>query len=162
MEGDLESRLTERRHIHLAQRVHHLTHTVAARTLYEQALRELERASVIYVENLSMTGMSQGFRRAAYELGLQDFLLAWLPQMAHANGIGLHRVPPAYTSLMCHLCHRQGRRSSDGRVFTCGTHGQMDAHENAAQVIRQTGSSFTQQRLQNGPRWSRTRYVTSP
>lgn len=148
-EQELRDRLRDSRQAHLAKRLHHLAHTAAARRGYEVALNHLTKATVISVEDLSLEGMTPWFRGAAYQLALQDFLQSWLPQLSYEHGIPLIRVDPAYTSRVCHRCHRKGVRSPDGRHFTCSVHGSMNAHRNAAQVVRQAGVGQALSRLQN-------------
>lgn len=146
-EDELRQMMGNKRDAHLAKRLHHLAHTVAAKHRYEAALEQLKQASSISVEALNMGGMTPGFQQVAHALALQDFMLAWLPQMAHQHHIPLVRVDPYLSSQTCHRCLQRGTRSQDNRTFVCRTHGAMDADENAAHVIRQLGMGATLGRL---------------
>ena len=142
-EEDLRRTMSNKRQAHLAKRLHHLAHSVAAKIKYERALEQLKCASSVSAEDITLTGMHPRFQQLAGDLGLQDFLLAWLPQMCHQHFISLVRVDPFRSSQTCHICHQQGSRSKDGKSFHCTRHGTMDAHENAAKVIQLLGMGAT-------------------
>jgi IS605 OrfB family transposase len=57
---------------------------------------------------------------------------------AAAKGIRVNEVDPAYTSLVCHQCHKMGMRTLD--LFTCRTCGEFDADLNAAKNIAAGGA----------------------
>ena len=103
----------------------------------------LSTASVVYLEDLDYAGMTSHFSNASRELGLRDFLLAWLPQRLAATGIEKQWVAPIRTSQVCSLTHMLGSRDdNDATKFTDG-HGQVvDADLNAARVIMQIGLAY--------------------
>lgn len=139
-EHRLESMFKDQRFRHLARRLHHLLIYSEARRQWERLLAEqLPHASVVCVERLSLPEMQAQFRWASTELGIADFLLSWLPQHCREMGIPLVRVQAAFTSRLCAKCFQRGQRPGHGDVFTCPVHGDMNAHVNAAQVIRSVG-----------------------
>ena len=74
-------------------------------------------------------------------------LRQYLTYKATAAGVGLHLVPAAYTSQMCHVCLHLGSRK--GKRFACmhpacGWHGDSDL--NGARNIRTLGLNVSQAR----------------
>lgn len=70
---------------------------------------------------------------------------------AHAAGVPVVLVDPAYTSKTCHLCHQLGHRS--GLKFSCTRcNVAMDADWNAAMNIGAAGAAVT--RLEDAPHGS--------
>lgn len=104
----------------------------------------IEHATVVVVEELDLRGLKRHTRRAdllTRDLGLLDFLQAWLPQRLAEGGIRLYRYPAAYTSQVCGVCYAQGTRlAQEHHVFRCSKCGFTgDAHVNSAAVLAQVG-----------------------
>jgi hypothetical protein len=99
----------------------------------------LPQASVVAVERLDARALQRRFRWQCTDLGIQDALLAWWPQLAHEAAVRLVRVDPALTSVTCAQCVRPGARK--GAILTCPVHGDMDAHGNAAELIAILGTA---------------------
>lgn len=114
-----------------------LQHAAARAAYQDLILTLLSSASAVYVEDLRYTDMCDSFKQRSRMLGIRDFLMSWLPQRLHAQGIPLLRIKPDHTSQFCSLTHRWGER--DGRIFTDGNGHFMDADLNAARNILNLG-----------------------
>ncbi|MFC3861019.1 zinc ribbon domain-containing protein [Deinococcus antarcticus] len=110
----------------------------AARAAFQDLIRTLlSSASSVCVEDLRYTDMCDSFKQRSRSLGIRDWMMSWLPQRLHAQGIPLMRIRPDHTSQFCSLTHRWGER--DGRTFKDGNGHITDADLNAARNILHLG-----------------------
>lgn len=94
----------------------------------------LPQASVVGVERLDGQILRARFRQLCTDVAIQDALLAWWPQVAREAGVRLIRVDPALTSVTCSRCLEYGERQQ--ARLTCPKHGVLNAHGDAAELIR--------------------------
>lgn len=139
-DGDMDARRVPEDLRAAARHVSRTAVYAVARRRWESLIGAvLPQASVVAVERLDARSLQRRFKWQCLDLGIQDALLAWWPQLAHASGVRLVRVDPALTSLTCARCVRPGTR--EGAILTCPVHGDLDVHGNAAEVIAILGAA---------------------
>ncbi|WP_414657681.1 zinc ribbon domain-containing protein [Deinococcus sp. VB343] len=143
--NDLLSQARNPRENHLIQRIAHEAQHALVRNQLEELIENLVQfATVVVVEDLDLVGFQRSARRIdrqLRDLGMIDFLKAWLPQRLGEFGIPLYREPAAYTSQLCSQCvTRNGRSRGSGEPFVCTHCGYRDdPHVNAATILARTG-----------------------
>lgn len=142
------------RETHLIQRIaHEAQYTVVRQRLEALIVELIEHATVVVVEDLDLDGFKRSQRRndlALRNLGMIDFLQAWLPQRLGEHGIPLYREPAEFTSQLCSRCTtRSTRPARTGRQFRCNSCGyESDIHVNAATTLAQLGLTSVLREMQ--------------
>ena len=103
-------------------------------TIYE--LIQNERPDVLITEELTFTYWQKKLpKKVKRKLTrwMKGYIQERLEFISGCQGIHVILVNPAYTSQICHQCGTFGKRA--GKIFTCPTHGKIDADLNAAHNI---------------------------
>lgn len=95
----------------------------------------IEKPKKAIFEDLSFVGNKGKFKKVNRWLNswIKGYIQERLDYKLSVNNIELAKVNPAYTSQICHLCHRFGRREND--KFYCDIHGVVNADYNASKNI---------------------------
>lgn len=116
-----------------------LKYAAARQVIEEQFLLYVAMtARAVIIERLNYGGFSKRVVQQTRDEAIRDCWTAWLPQRAHAYGIQLIKIDPAYTSRDCSRCpHRNVEQIG---TFICANCGYTTVtHINAAQNVLKRG-----------------------
>ena len=113
-----------------------LTNKDKLKTFINTAIGEFiqrEAPSVVIQEDLTFSNWSKKLSKKVkryFSSWLKGYIKERLEYLSKLNGVKLETVNAAYTSQVCHICGRFGKRTGDR--FYCAEHGEMDADYNAS------------------------------
>ena len=116
-----------------------LKYAAARQIIEEQFLLYIAMtAKAVIIERLNYGGLRKRVVQQTRDEAIRDCWTAWLPQRAHAYGIQLVKVNPAYTSRDCSRCPHRNEEQID--TFICANCGYTTVtHVNAGQNMLKRG-----------------------
>lgn len=107
------------------------------KSIVNKAIRDMvknEGLKEIIREDLSWKSdknkIFSGRQRNRFNTWLKGYIIERLEAYCEKNTIKVTIVNPAYTSQICHICKKFGKRKNE--TFTCEEHGEMNADSNAS------------------------------
>ncbi|WP_075831138.1 zinc ribbon domain-containing protein [Deinococcus marmoris] len=126
-----------------------LSYAAARAALEDLMVHVLPQAGTLVMEQIDYVKFRGDFTATARRRAVADFHQSWMPQRAHARGITVMRVSPAFTSQICSQCRAHTLGTRQGPTFTCPQGHILNAHFNAAKnlVRRYWGQQARARRL---------------